>query len=58
MYLETYFDQYLALSDNKKESRVIYMILLIYFLKHIIMTTVLKMKNRLIHHQIVINKKL
>ena len=43
MYLETYFDQYMALSDNK--SWEINMILLIYFLKHKIMKTNLKMKN-------------
>ena len=48
-YLETYFDQYTAVSDNKNVSWVINMILLIHFLLiHIIMMTGLKMKNRLI----------
>ena len=47
IYLETYFDNNMALSGNKK-SWVTNMILLIYFLKDIIMKTGLKLKNRLI----------
>ena len=44
-FLEIYFDQYMALSDAKRKSWVINMILLIYFLKHIAMITGLKVKN-------------
>ena len=47
IYLETYFDNNMALSGNKK-SWVTNMILLIYFLKDIIMKSGLKLKNRLI----------
>ena len=43
--LESYFDKYKTLSDAKKESWVINMILLICFLSHIIMTSGLKIKN-------------
>ena len=54
--LEIYFDQYMALSDAK-ESWAIYMVLLIYFLKHIIMSG-LEMKNQLIQEGKVIKKNL
>ena len=59
-YLETYFDQYMAVSDNKKVSWVIInMILLIYFLLiRVIMITGLKMKNRLIQKERVVKKNL
>ena len=44
-FLEIYFDQYMALSDAKRKSWEINMILLIYFLKHIAMITGLKVTN-------------
>ena len=50
--METCFNEYMALSDNKKVILIINMILLIYFLLiYIILKTVeesVKMKNRLI----------
>ena len=59
-YLETYFDQYMSVSDNKKSNWVIInMILLIYFLLiRVIMITGLKMKNRLIQKERVVKKNL
>ena len=58
-YLKTFSDQYMALSDTKKESSVISMMLLIYFLlMHILMITGLKIKNRLIRQEKVIKKNL
>ena len=57
-YLEIYFDEYKVLSDAKKESWVINMVLLIYFLKHIIMIPSLKMKNWLIQQEKLIKNNL
>ena len=51
MYLETYSDQYMALSKRKLVTN---MILLICFLKDTIMKTGLKMKDWLMQHEKVI----
>ena len=51
MYLETYSDQYMALSKRKLVKN---MILLICFLKDTIMKTGLKMKDWLMQHEKVI----
>ena len=56
-YVETSFDQYMALSDNKKASLVINMILLIYFLLMHIIKTGLKNKNLLIERKNLVIKK-
>ena len=56
-YVETSFDQYMALPDNKKASLVINMILLIYFLLMHIIKTGLKKKNLLIEKKNLVIKK-